>query len=330
MSHTYIHKDMAELMQNFRYDSHPMGMFIGSIAAMGTFYPECNPELRGSDVFKDEEMRNKQIVRIIGKVTTLAACAYRHRVGRPFNEPNSNLGYAENFLYMLDRLQEPSFRPNPRLARALDIMFILHADHELNCSTAAMRHIGSAMTDPYTALAGAASALYGPLHGGANEAVLRMLEKIGSKENIPAFLEGVKKKENLLMGFGHRVYRNYDPRAAIIRGIAYEVFSIMGEEPLIEVAVELEKLAREDDYFVSRNLFPNVDFYSGLIYRAMGFPTDMFPVLFAIPRSVGWLSHWSEFLDDKENRIIRPRQRYLGATSHDYTPIQYRADAASG
>lgn len=324
MGHTFIHQNMVELMQNFRYDAHPMGMFISTMAAMGTFYPECNPALQGKGVFSDMYVRNKQIVRIIGKVTTIAACAYRHRIGRPFNMPNSNLGYAENFLYMLDRLQEPSFLPNPRLARALNIMFILHADHELNCSTAAMRHIGSAMTDPYTALAGAASALYGPLHGGANEAVLRMLEKIGSKENIPAFLEGVKKKENLLMGFGHRVYRNYDPRAAIIRGIAYEVFSIMGEEPLIEVAVELEKLAREDDYFVSRKLFPNVDFYSGLIYRAMGFPTDMFPVLFAIPRTVGWLAHWNEQLNDPQSKIARPRQVYTGPPVREYTAIDKR------
>jgi len=326
MSHTYLHPNLTQIMQNFRYDAHPMGMFISSIAAMGTFYPDANPALQGNDVFNDTKMRNKQIVRLIGKVSTIAACSYRHRVGRPFNQPDSSLGYTENFLYMLDRLQEISYRPNPRLARALDIMFILHADHELNCSTAAMRHIGSALTDPYTSLAGAAAALYGPLHGGANEAVLRMLEQIGTKDKIPEFLEGVKNKTRKLMGFGHRIYKNYDPRAKIIRAIAYEVFSIMGEEPLIEVAVELEAQARKDSYFVDRKLYPNVDFYSGLIYRAMGFPPDMFPVLFAIPRTVGWLAHWNEQLNDPETKIARPRQIYNGPKNREYIPMDKRSN----
>jgi len=326
MQHTYLHPNLTQIMQNFRYDAHPMGMFISSIAAMGTFYPESNPALQGQGVFNNEKTRNKQIVRLIGKVATIAACSYRHRVGRPFNEPDSTLGYTENFLYMLDRLQESAYRPNPRLARALDIMFILHADHELNCSTAAMRHIGSSLTDPYTALAGAAAALYGPLHGGANEAVIRMLEEIGTVDKIPEFIEGVKNKTRKLMGFGHRVYKSYDPRAKIIRSIAYEVFSIMGDEPLIDVAVELERQARADDYFVSRNLYPNVDFFSGLIYRSMGFPTDMFPVLFAIPRTVGWLAHWMEQLSDKDAKIARPKQVYIGSPTREYIPLEKRAN----
>lgn len=267
---------------------------------------------------------NKQIVRILGKAPTVAAAAYRHRIGRPFNLPQSQLGYTENFLYMMDKLADENYRPHPVLSRALDIMFILHADHEMNCSTAAMRHIGSSRVDPYSAVAGAASALYGPLHGGANEAVLHMLEDIGSLDNIPEFINQVKNRKKKLMGFGHRVYRNYDPRAKIIRKVAYDVFGVCGNEPLIEVAVALEKAALEDEYFVSRKLYPNVDFYSGLIYKAMGFPTDLFPVLFAIPRVVGWLAHWKESMEEPNPKIWRPRQIYCGEGTRHYISLEDR------
>ncbi|KAL6064488.1 Citrate synthase [Balamuthia mandrillaris] len=324
MQHTYIHENLVSLMKNFRYDSHPMGQVISSIAALSTFYPEANASLSGQGIYKSEKIRNKQIYRIIGKLPTIAACAYRHRIGRPYNEPLNHLSYTENFLYMLDHLQEKDYKPHPTLVRALDVLFILHADHELNCSTAAMRHIASSLADPYTAVAGAAGALYGPLHGGANEAVLRMLEDIGSVDKVSEFLEGVKNKKRKLMGFGHRVYKNYDPRAKIIKQIAYEVFDLLGKEPLIEVAVELERQALADDYFASRRLYPNVDFYSGLIYKAMGFPTDMFPVLFLIPRAVGWLAHWLELLDDPENKIVRPFQVYVGEELRHYAPIEQR------
>jgi len=246
---------------------------------------------------------------------------------RPYNQPVNNLSYTGNFLYMLDHLSDDNYTPHPKLVRALDVLFILHADHELNCSTAAMRHIASSNTDPYTSVAGAAGALYGPLHGGANEAVLRMLESIGSLQGVPQFLEDVKKRKKKLMGFGHRIYKNYDPRARIIRQIAYEVFDVVGKEPLLEIALELEKRALEDEYFVSRKLYPNVDFYTGLIYKAMGFPTDMFPVLFTIPRAVGWLAHWLEFLDDPENKIVRPRQVYQGDNLRNYVAVDERADS---
>jgi citrate synthase len=267
---------------------------------------------------------NKQIVRILGKAPTVAAAAYRHRIGRPYNLPQNHLGYTENLLYMMDRLAEPDYQPHPVLAKALDVMFILHADHEMNCSTAAMRHIGSSRVDPYSAVAGAAAALYGPLHGGANEAVLHMLEDIESVDAIPAFLEKVKEKKKKLMGFGHRVYHNYDPRAKIIRKIAYEVFEVCGKEPLIEVAVALEQAALSDDYFIKRKLYPNVDFYSGLIYKAMGFPTDFFPVLFAIPRVAGWLAHWRESMQEESPKIWRPRQVYTGYSTRSYVPMDSR------
>jgi citrate synthase len=302
-----------------------LGMVISTIAALGTFHPEANPALTNQDVYNDLKLRNKQIHRLLGTVPTIAAFAYRHRIGRPFVNPaGKSLSYAENFLYMLDKLSHVNYKPHPKLARALDILFILHADHELNCSTAAMRHLTSSGVDVYTALAGAGGALYGPRHGGANEAVLRMLEKIGTVDNIPSFIEKVKAKKARLMGFGHRVYKNYDPRAKIVRQVAEEVFSILGREPLIEVAMALEKVALEDKYFVERKLYPNVDFYSGLIYKAMGFPTDFFAVLFLIPRTVGWLAHWSEFLDDPENKIIRPFQVYLGPGLRDYVPMEKR------
>jgi len=329
MTHTYLHENLVSMMKTFRYDAHPMGMLISTVAALGTFYPEANPALAGDGIFKNERIRNKQVYRIIGKLPTIAACAWRHRVGRPYNEPVAHLSYTENFLYMLDRLSGVPFKPNAVLSRALEIMFILHADHELNCSTAAMRHISSSVADPYTAVAGAAGALYGPLHGGANEAVLHMLEDIGSLENIKSFIEGVKSKKKKLMGFGHRIYKNYDPRAKIIRRTAYEVFEVLGKEPLIEVASALEKAALEDEYFVSRKLYPNVDFYSGLIYKAMGFPTDMFPVLFTIPRAVGWLAHWIEHHEDPETKIYRPRQVYKGVDIRPYVELDSRTEDAA-
>jgi len=325
MKHTYVHEDLKTMMGSFRYDAHPMGMLISTITAMSTFHPEANPALVGQNVYNDDKVRNKQIHRILGTMPTIAAYAYRHRIGRPYVNPSSKgLTYTENFLYMLDKLSHKDYRPHPRLARALDVLFILHADHEQNCSTAGMRHLTSGGVDVYTAIGGAAGALYGPRHGGANEAVVRMLQEIGSVDKIPKFIEGVKSKKARLMGFGHRVYKNYDPRARIIRTIADEVFSILGKEPLIEVATALEKVALSDPYFIERKLYPNVDFYSGLIYKAMGFPTDYFPVLFTIPRTVGWLAHWSEFLDDPENKIVRPRQVYVGSGKRDYLPIEQR------
>ncbi|KAI9296527.1 citrate synthase [Neoconidiobolus thromboides FSU 785] len=324
MTHTFLHRNFIDLMKAFNYDAHPMGMFISGVSAMSTFSPDANPALRGTNLYDNKDAMDKQIIRILGKMPTLAALSYRNRIGRPHNLPQNHLSYTENLLFMMDRLSEHSYRPNPKLAKALDVLFILHADHELNCSTAAMRHIGSSRVDPYSAIAGAAAALYGPLHGGANEAVLRMLEDIGSVDQIPTFIQQVKDKKKKLMGFGHRIYKNYDPRAAIIRKTAYEVFEICGRESLIDVAVALEEAARKDPYFVERKLYPNVDFYSGLIYKAMGFPTDFFPVLFAIPRVAGWLAHWKESLADKKAKIWRPRQVYVGETKRSYLPMDSR------
>ncbi|KXN72308.1 citrate synthase [Conidiobolus coronatus NRRL 28638] len=325
LEHTILHTNVTKLMGSFNYDAHPMGMFISGISALSTFVPDANPSLKGSDLYAvNPEAMDKQIIRILGKVITMASLAYRHRIGRPYNLPLNKLGYTENFLYMMDHMAEPNYRPNPKLVKALDILFILHADHELNCSTAAMRHIGSSRVDPYSAIAGAASALYGPLHGGANEAVLRMLEDIGSVEAIPTFLQQVKNRQKKLMGFGHRVYKNYDPRAKLIRKTAYEVFEVCGREPLIDVAIALEQAALNDDFFAKRKLYPNVDFYSGLIYKAMGFPTDFFPVLFAIPRVAGWLAHWKESYAAKDGKIWRPRQVYVGHGKRPYLPIDLR------
>lgn len=321
MKHTYVHADLMGMMKSFRYDAHPMGMVISTVAAMSTLHPEANPALAGQSVYDDRVLRNKQIHRMVGTIPTIAAHAYRQRIGRHYVSPSHHdLSYTENFLYMMDQMSNPDYRPHPVLAKALDVLFILHADHELNCSTSAMRHLASSGVDMYTCVAGSAAALYGPKHGGANEAVLRMLESIGSVENVPQFIADVKARKVRLMGFGHRVYRNYDPRATIIRKIAEDVFTVTGREPLIELAVALEKHALADPYFKDRKLYPNVDFYSGLIYKAMGFPTDMFPVLFTIPRTVGWLAHWNEFLDDSENKIVRPRQVYLGEGPRDYNP----------
>jgi citrate synthase len=295
-----------------------MGILISAIAALSTFHPEAKN-------IADPEIRQKQIWRILGKLPTIAAFAYRVRIGRPFNYPDSTMDYTNNFLYMLDYMHQRDYEVNPVLARALDVLFMLHADHEQNCSTAAMRGIGSSRVDPYSALAGAAAALYGPLHGGANEAVLRMLNQIGSVSNIPAYIERVKKGEMRLMGFGHRVYKNYDPRASIIKKVAYDVFEVTGSNPLLDIAVQLERIALEDDYFVSRKLYPNVVFYSGIIYQAMGFPVDMFPVLFAIPRASGWLAQWLEMIDDPDQKIARPRQVYLGPEKRDYVPVEERS-----
>ncbi len=317
LHHTFVHENIKQLMHVFRHDAHPMGMFIATVAAMSTFYPE------GRDIMNEAE-RLKQIQRLIAKVPTVAAFSYRHSRGLPYVYPDNDLSYTGNFLNMLDKMTEVKYKPNPVLERALDVLFILHADHEQNCGTAAMRVIGSSHTDPYTAMAGAAAALYGPLHGGANEAVLRMLLEIGDVKHVPEFIKGVKNRERLLMGFGHRVYKNYDPRAKIIKQIADQVFAETGRNPLLDIALELERIALEDDFFVQRNLYPNVDFYSGIIYQAMRFPIAMFPVLFAIPRTVGWLAQWVEMLKDPDQKIARPRQIYLGPDVRDYVPMEAR------
>lgn len=316
-SHTNVHENIRKVMNGFRYDAHAMSMLISSVAALGTFYPEAGQ-------VSDPELRRLQIQRLVAKMPTLAAFAYRHHEGMPASYPNDKLSYTSNFLNMLFRVRGNQEEPNPVLEKALDILFILHADHEQNCSTTAMRTIGSSRSDPYSALSGAMGALYGPLHGGANEAVLRMLQRIGSVDNIPDFMDGVRRKEERLMGFGHRVYKAYDPRASIIKKTASDVFEVTGRNPLLDIALELEKIALNDDFFVSRNLYPNVDFYSGLIYQAMGFPVEMFPVLFAIPRTVGWLAQWEEMLEDKEQKIARPRQIFLGSERRDFVPIEKR------
>jgi citrate synthase len=306
-----LHTNISKLMEGFQYDAHPMGMFISTVGALSTFYADAK------NIFSTES-RRLQTIRLIAKVPTIAAYAYRHSIGRPYNLPDNDLSYAGNFLNMLFRMTEPRYQVNPVLERALDVLFILHADHEQNCSTSTMRNIGSSHADPYSSLAGAAAALYGPLHGGANEAVLRMLTEIGSIKNVPAFIKRVKGGDGRLMGFGHRVYKSYDPRATIIKRIADLVFDVTGKNPLLEIALELERIALVDDYFVTRKLYPNVDFYSGLIYQAMGFPVDMFPVLFAIPRTAGWIAQWEEMLTDPDQKIARPRQIYIGPAKRDY------------
>ncbi|HUP51650.1 MAG TPA: citrate synthase [Longimicrobiales bacterium] len=315
--HTYVHENITELVGAFRYDAHTMGMVTSMVAALSTFYPDA----KGVD---DPPARWTQIVRLIAKLPTLAAYAYRHHRGLPLVYPENELSYTSNFLSMLFKIGTKEYKPSPVLERALDVLFILHADHEQNCSTTAMRVIGSSRADPYVSLAGAMGALYGPLHGGANEAVLRMLGRIGSVENIPAFMEGVRKKEERLMGFGHRVYKAYDPRASIIKRTADEVFEVTGRNPLLDIALELERIALNEDYFVERNLYPNVDFYSGIIYQALGFPVEMFPVLFAIPRTVGWLAQWEEMIVDGEQRIARPRQIFVGEEARDFVPVADR------
>ncbi len=315
--HTFIHESIKKFLDGFHYDAHPMGMLISTIAALSTFYPDAK------DIY-NVDSRRKQTWRLIGKMPTLAAFAYRHTLGMPFAYPDNELSYTGNFLNMLFKTTELKYRPNPTLERALDILFILHADHEQNCSANAMRCVGSSHVDPYSATAAATAALYGPLHGGANEEVLRMLMEIGSVSHVPEFIKRVKAGEGKLMGFGHRIYKNYDPRARIIKHIADQVFEIMGKNPLLEIALECERIALEDDYFITRRLYPNVDFYTGLIYQSMGFPMTMFPVLFAIPRTSGWIAQWEEMLLDAEQKIARPRQVYLGADQRPYIPMDLR------
>jgi citrate synthase len=315
--HTFVHENIKGFMQGFRHDAHPMGMLLGSVGALSTFYPDAND-------IKDPENRHIQTIRLIAKMPTLAAFAYRHNMGMPYVYPDNDLAYSGNFLSMMYKMTELKYEPDPRLERALDILFILHADHEQNCSTSAVRSVGSSQVDPYSAIAAGVAALYGPLHGGANEAVLRMLKRIESKENIPDFIKGVKEGDERLMGFGHRVYKNYDPRAKIIKKATEDVFEVTGKNPLLEIATELERIALEDDYFVSRKLYPNVDFYSGLIYEAMGLPVAMFPVMFAIGRTSGWIAQWLEMVQDSEQKIARPRQIYTGGRERDYVPIEQR------
>jgi citrate synthase len=315
--HTFVHENVKGFMQGFRHDAHPMGMLLGSVGALSTFYPDAND-------ISDPENRHIQTIRLIAKMPTLAAFAYRHNMGQPYVYPDNDLAYSGNFLNMMYKMTELKYEPDPRLERALDILFILHADHEQNCSTSAVRSVGSSQVDPYSAIAAGVAALYGPLHGGANEAVLRMLKRIETTDNIADFIAGVKEGKERLMGFGHRVYKNYDPRAKIIKKACDDVFEVTGKNPLLHIATELEKIALEDDYFVSRKLYPNVDFYSGLIYEAMGLPVAMFPVMFAIGRTSGWIAQWLEMVQDSEQKIARPRQIYTGVRERDYVALEQR------
>ena len=314
---TYVPENIKMFVEGFRYDAHPMGMLLATTGALSTFYPDAKK-------IDDEFERHMAAVRLIAKLPTLAAFAYRHNLGLPYVYPDNDLSYPGNFLSMMFKMTEAKYEPDPRLERALDVLWILHADHEQNCSTSAVRSVGSSEVDPYSAVAAGVAALYGPLHGGANEAVLRMLERIERKENIPDFLEGVKNKDEKLMGFGHRVYKNYDPRANIIKKNVDEVFEVTGKNPKLEIAVELEKRALDDEYFVERKLYPNVDFYSGLIYEALNLPKDMFTVMFAIPRTSGWMAQWLEMVEDDETKIARPRQIYTGERERDYEPVDGR------
>ena len=315
--HTLVHESIKKFMDGFHYDAHPMGMFISTVAALSTFYPESNDILNADN-------RELQIHRLIAKVPTIAAFAYRHSMGLPYAYPDNQLSYPANFLNMMFRMVEPKYSANPVLEKALDILFVLHADHEQNCSANAMRSVGSSQADPYVSVAAAAAALYGPLHGGANEQVLKMLREIGSPSRVPEYVKRAKAGEFRLMGFGHRVYKNYDPRARILKDMANEVLEVTGRTPLLDLAMELERIVLEDDYFVSRKLYPNVDFYSGIIYQAIGLPVAMFPVLFAIPRTVGWLAQWQEMLTDPEQKIARPRQVYTGAAQRRFLPVEER------
>lgn len=316
-NHTIIHENIKKFMDGFRYDAHPMGMLLGTVGALSTFYPEAK------DIF-NKEVRDIQVHRLIAKMPTMAAFAYRHAMGQPYVYPDNDLSYAGNFLNMLFKMTELKYDPDPAIEKAIDVLFILHADHEQNCSASAMRNVGSSNPDPYSATAAAIAALYGPLHGGANEGVLQMLNEIGSVDKIPEYIKRAKAGEFRLMGFGHRVYKSYDPRASIIKDIAHDVFQVTGKNPLLDIALELERIALEDDYFVKRRLYPNVDFYSGLIYQSMGIPVEMFTVMFAIARTSGWLAQWKELLNDPENRIARPRQVYLGEKNLKYVPMSKR------
>lgn len=320
--HTILHENIKQFIDGFHYDAHPMGILVSTVGALSTFYPDAKR------IF-DPESRKIQTHRLIAKMPTLAAFAYRHSIGMPYAYPDNDLSYTGNFLNMMFKKTELKYKPSPVLERALDVLFILHADHEQNCSTNAMRCVGSSQVDPFSAVAAATAALYGPLHGGANEAVVRMLTEIGHTDAIPAYVQRVKAGEVRLMGFGHRVYKNYDPRAKIIKQLAHEVFEVTGKSPLIDIALELERIALADEYFISHRLYPNVDFYSGIIYQAMGFPLDMFPVLFAIGRTAGWIAQWTEMLLDEEQRIARPRQLYVGHQMRDYVPLDRRPAAAA-
>jgi len=315
--HSIIHENIKKLIDGFHHDAHPMGILVSTVGALSTFYTDAKK------IF-DLKSRRDQTYRLISKMPTLAAFAYRHSLGQPYSYPDNDLSYAGNFLNMLFKMTEIKYKPHPVLEKALDILFILHADHEQNCSTNAMRSVGSSQVDPYSSVAAAAAALYGPLHGGANEAVLRMLMAIGAKDNVPEFVKKVKGGEGRLMGFGHRVYKNYDPRAKIIKEIADQVFEVKGRNSLLDIALELERIALQDDYFIKRKLYPNVDFYSGLIYQSMGLPMDMFPVMFAIPRTSGWVAQWEEMLTDPDQKLARPKQLYLGAAKRDYVPMDKR------
>ena len=315
--HTMIHENIKKFIDGFHYDAHPMGILVGTVAALSTFYPDAKGIL-------DTANRQKQIYRLIAKMPTLAAFAYRHSLGLPFAYPDNDLSYSGNFLNMLFRMTESKYTPNRVMEKGLDVLFILHADHEQNCSANAMRSVGSSHVDPYSAVAAACAALYGPLHGGANEAVLRMLREIGAKEKVPEFIKKVKTREALLMGFGHRIYKSYDPRAKAIKKLAYEIFEVTGTNPLLDIAIELERIALEDDFFVKRRLYPNVDYYTGMVYEAMGFPVEIYPVLFAIGRTPGWIAQWQEMLLDSEQKIARPRQLYVGSEQRDYVPMEQR------
>jgi citrate synthase len=316
-THTFVHENIKKFVEGFRYDAHPMGMLLATVGALSTFYPDAKK-------IDDKDERYMATIRMIAKMPTLAAFAYRHNLGLPYVYPDNELRYPGNFLSMMFKMTEIKYEPDPRLAKALDVLWILHADHEQNCSTAAVRSVGSSQVDPYSAVAAGVAALYGPLHGGANEAVLKMLDRIGSTDNIPGFLDGVKEGKERLMGFGHRVYKNYDPRARIIKEHVDAVFEVTGRNPKLDIAVELEKRALDDDYFVSRKLYPNVDFYSGLIYEALSLPPEMFTVMFAIPRTSGWMAQWQEMVDDSEQKIARPRQLYTGGGPRDYVPMDKR------
>jgi citrate synthase len=315
--HTYVHENVKKFVEGFRHDAHPMGMLVGAVGALSTFYPAAKH-------IDDAQERHMAAIRLIAKMPTLAAFAYRHQLGLPYVYPDNDLSYPGNFLSMMYKMTEVRYEPDPRLERALDVLWILHADHEQNCSTNAVRGVGSSQVDPYSAVTAGVAALYGPLHGGANEEVLKMLDRIGEVENIPDFLEGVKNREEKLMGFGHRVYKNYDPRARIIKKNVEEVFEVTGMNPKLEIAVELEKRALDDEFFTERKLYPNVDFYSGLIYEAMGLPTDMFTVMFAIPRTSGWAAQWLEMVEDKDTKIARPRQVYTGEREREFVPMDQR------
>ena len=320
--HTFIHENTKKFMEGFRHDAHPMGMLVSTVSALSTFYPEAK------EIF-DDEVRQLQIKRLIAKMPTLAAFAYRNSLGQPYVYPDNDLSFSGNLLNMLYKMSEAKYSPDPILERALDVLFILHADHEQNCSANAMRSVGSSHVDPYSAITAACAALYGPLHGGANEAVLRMLAEINTVDNIPGFIKRVKAGEGLLFGFGHRIYKNFDPRASIIKELAHQVFEVTGRNPLLDIALELERIALEDEYFIERKLYPNVDFYSGIIYQSMGFPVTMFPVLFAIPRTAGWVAQWQEMLLDPEQKIARPRQIFIGSAKRDFVALSKRNSTAT-